>query len=102
MKPIKQTVYLSINTDEPSLIVQEYQREIIVDLVKDVEGYFFTPKQLNEYTANIIKQALETGAQKAVIKNEWEGNTGSEYYDTVVDRQSITNTFEETYQKLKV
>jgi hypothetical protein len=26
-------------------------------------------------------------------KNEWEGNTGSEYCDTVVDRDSIINAY---------
>ena len=48
------------------------------------------------------KTFLEAGAQKAVTKNEWEGNTGSEYCDTVVDKQSITNTFEETFKKFEI
>lgn len=98
MKPIKSTVYLPVNTDEPSLIVQEYQREITVDLVKDVEGYFFTPEQLNEYTANVIKKALETAAENAesYIFDE-DGETCSE-----VRKQSITNTFEEIYRVFSV
>ena len=87
MKPTKQTVYLPV--------------ENFITPVKE-EGYFFTPEQLNEYTQGVIKQALETAAQKAVTKDEWEGNTGSEYCDTVVDKQSITNTFEETYKKFEV
>jgi hypothetical protein len=88
--PTKQTVYLPVE----GLTITEF--------MEYKEGYFFTPEQLNEYTANVIKQSLETAAEKAVTKNEWEGNTGSEYYDTVVNRQSITNTYEETFQKFKV
>ena len=66
------------------------------------EGYFFTPEQLNEYTQRVIKQALQTAALKAVTKDEWEGNTGSEYCDTVVDSQSITNTFEQIFKQFEV
>lgn len=92
-KLIKQTVYLSVNTDDPSLVVQEYQREITVDLVKDVEGYFFTPEQLNEYTTNVIKQALETAAENA--NDMW-------LRKSFIDKQSITNTFDETFKKFEV
>ena len=65
-------------------------------------GYFFTPEQLNEYTANVIKQALETGAEKAEpnILNKCAKNPKFTIVD--VDKKSITNTFEETYEKLKV
>lgn len=28
------------------------------------QGFFFTPEQLNEYTQGVIKQALETAAEK--------------------------------------
>jgi hypothetical protein len=67
------------------------------------EGYFFTPEQLNEYTQSVIKQALETAAEKAnsfIDGDESvyiQGNVWSE-----VDKQSITNTFEETYKKFEV
>lgn len=61
------------------------------------EGYFFTPEQLNEYTQGVIKQALETAAEKAEIKyvSEWSD-------ELEVNKQSIRNTFEETFQKYKV
>lgn len=57
--------------------------------LKPQEGYFFTSEQLNEYTANVIKQALDTAA-----KTRRNG-----FYDSTKDEQSITNTFEETYKK---
>lgn len=77
-KPKLQTVYLPI------------------ERIHDT-GYFFTAEQLNEYTANVIKQALETAAENA------EGYTeGAEGNDAFVDRQSITNTFEEIFEKFKI
>ena len=56
------------------------------------EGYFFTPEQLNEYTQSVIKQALETAAEKAELIP----------HDVDIDLKSITNTFEETFKKFKV
>lgn len=79
MKPTKQTVYLPIE-------------KAITNWLKPKEGYFFTQEQLNEYTANVIKQALETAA-----KTRRNG-----FYDSTKDEQSITNTFEETYKKFEV
>ncbi len=43
-----------------------------------------------------VTAALETTSKKARTKNEWEGNTNSEYCDTVVDRDSILNAYPET------
>lgn len=58
----------------------------------------FTPEQLNEYTQNVIKQALETAAEKAEsYVFEEDGETCCE-----VRKQSITNTFEETYKQFFV
>ena len=88
-------------------------------------GYFFTPDQLNEYTQNVIKQALETAAEKAKIKEdelETESYTkadefaqGKSYSYTTdmdgcligvdtfeIDKQSITSTFEETFKQFEV
>ena len=46
-----------------------------------------------EFAKLHVKEALETASKKAKTKNEWEGNTGSEYCDTVVDRESIINAY---------
>ena len=129
MTPTKQMVYIPVKIEDETLLankiynfVNEIDEEKILfsdkfneeqindklpqalgfDLIKEQEGYFFTPEQLNEYTANVIKDALNTAAEKAVTKDEWEGNTGSEYCNTVVDKQSITNTFEETFKKFEI
>jgi hypothetical protein len=52
--------------------------ERIDEWVNQQEGYFFTPEQLNEYTANVIKQALETAAEKADITYTQETHPFSE------------------------
>ena len=72
---------------------------------RQMEGieFILTPEQLNEYTANVIKQALEVAAEKAdsyIDMNEdtyVEGNIWSE-----VDKESILNTFEEVYQRFSI
>jgi hypothetical protein len=46
-----------------------------------------------EFAKLHVKEALETASKKAKTKDEWEGNTGSEYCDTVVDRESIINAY---------
>jgi len=70
------------------------------------EAFVFTPEQLNEYTQSVIKQALETAAEKAEIKERkvsYSSSSGSEYgYVQSINKQSIIYTFEETYKKYKV
>ena len=43
-----------------------------------------------------VTAALEAASKKATTYNEYYGNTGSEYCDTVVDRDSILNAYPET------
>jgi|688.fasta_scaffold1767399_2 hypothetical protein len=86
MIPTKQTVYLPVSEN----IIFHTEN------FKKQEGYFFTPEQLNEYTANVIKQALETAAEKALCDFDEGGCT------EFVDEQSITNTFEETFKLYQV
>jgi len=128
MKPIKQTVYLPVEVEDASgnyydsgeekpyyEIVDANNGERIDELVNEQEGYFFTPEQLNEYTQSVIKQALETAAEKAkVVKDLGEDSNGTlvyevteYYYDETgypiyTEKQSITNTFEETFKLYQV
>lgn len=57
----KQTVYLPVKEET------EYTTPSWSGPLEQNEGYFLTPEQLNEYTANVIKQALETAAKKAQL-----------------------------------
>lgn len=110
MTPTKQTVYLPIKEHS---IFKILESGIGLENFYPEEGYFFTSEQLNEYTQSVIKQALETAAEKSKIKREetheivfkgFSGGNPSYGNKEIItcDKQSITNTFEETYQKLKV
>lgn len=59
-------------------------------------GYFFTQEQLNKYTENIIKESLE------IAKNNLRQASGTFNSDYFSQKQSITNSFNEIYKKLKV
>lgn len=106
MKPTKQTVYLPVKITEefwkkydsgeerPEYeIVDANNGERIDEWVNQQEGYFFTPEQLNQYTHNVIKQALETAAINAY---------NDSLYPFTVDADSITNTFSKTFNEFKV
>jgi hypothetical protein len=135
MTPTKQTVYLPVEITEefwkkydsgeerPEYeIVDANNGERIDEWVNEQKGYFFTPEQLNEYTANVVRQALETAANRAyaLVKDhdlyirECVGTKYSVNIDmsedsplqygcsVITDKESITDTFEETYKKFEV
>ena len=62
-------------------------------------------EELNKYTQNVIKESLEIASEKAIVYEEdwgvpeWSANYNPE---TLIDKQSITNSFNEIYEKLKV
>lgn len=63
--------------------------------------HFFTSEELNEYTKGVIKQALETAAENVFISNHIPDEDDDRVYKEV-NKQSITNTFEETFKKFEV
>lgn len=109
MKPTKQLVYLPVeiteefwtkwdNGEKPDYDLANVETgENIESWVNEKEGYFFTPKELNEYTANVIRQALETAADK--VKVRFTDKTLSK---TEISVESITNTFEETFKRFEL
>lgn len=103
MKSTKQTVYLPVNDewvkDKPTLMSSD--GEWVCNLSENI-GYFFTPEQLNEYTQSVIKQALETAAEEADIKAEFDYGLDEIYEYHVADKESITNTFSKTFKKFEV
>lgn len=127
----KQTVYLPVKIDDefwtkwdngekPDYDLAHVETgENIESWVNEKEGYFFTPEQVNEYTQNVIKQSLETAAEK--VKKEITEIDGCDdhtpymgacgtcgYYPMPkihvvhVDKESILNVVEEVYGKLQV
>lgn len=107
MKPTKQTVYLP---NEKCKILEHSDCPTIIipngTILSGEKLFVFTPEQLNEYTASVIKQALENAAEKAEIKERrvtYSSSSGSEYgYVQSINKHSITNTFDETFQKFEV
>lgn len=129
IKPNKQTVYLPVKVEDEfpngECVMISQTHDMLVGYPADVDGeiqaddehqilshithwlkpkeiFVFTPEQLNEYTANVIRQALETAAQKAELYDESCESFGENQVSYYVDEESITNTFEETYKKFEV
>ncbi len=106
---IKQTVYLPKDNSKTVF------RPIDLPVEKTIrqEGYFFTTEELNQHISNVIKDALDTAAEKSKIKREetheivfkgFSGGNPSYGNKEIItcDKQSITNTFEQTFQKYKL
>lgn len=88
MTPTKKTVYVPVNGEQEKVVCNDYPDWLdTITGVIEQEGYFFTPEQLNEYTEKVIKDALATAADKRTLK---------------VVKESITNTFDETFNKFKL
>lgn len=115
MTPSKKTVYLPVKVEDEKIPeytlaivscegnthfnqVKYYAShfkedfEMVTHWLKPQEAFVFTPEQLNEYTANVVRQALETAAEKAELLP----------HDVDIDLKSITNTLEETCKKFEV
>lgn len=105
--PIKQEVYLPVRDetkidDETEYIAAEYHNGAYVEGIERKEGYFFTTEELNQHISNVIKNALDTAAetQKETCICNQESCVCSDKSNYIM--QSITNTFEQTFQKYKV
>ena len=96
--PIKQTVYLPKDNSKTVF------RPIDLPVEKTIrqEGYFFTPEELNQHISNVIKGALDTAAetQKETCICNQEFCVCSDKSNYIM--HSITNTFEQIFQKYKV
>jgi hypothetical protein len=52
-----------------------------------------TPYFMIEFAKLHVEAALKAASEKATIKYEYEGNTGSEYYSEYVNSSSILNAY---------
>lgn len=66
------------------------------------EGYFFTPEEYNKHIQEVIDDALETAAEKAYVDNNHIQGCAMDSDDFEVNKESITDTFEETFKKFKI
>ena len=64
---------------------------------KDINGLpmSFNEKMI-EFAKMHVEAALKAASEKAKIKYEYSGNTGSEYCDEYVDYNSITEAYPES------
>ena len=122
MTPTKQAVYLTVKVEDEIPELDGYYRtqeegtsylhngnwfnnhllekpRYPIHWLKEQESFVFTPEQLNEYTANVIKQALETAAENVEIDSI---NLGASEFQDVVSESSIIDTFEDTFKKFEV
>lgn len=83
--------------------------EMVTHWLKPQEAFVLTPEQLNDYTQSVIKQALNTAAEKVTYMKECGKINNEKCYavfchncSDVIDKESITNTFEETFKNFEV
>ena len=67
------------------------------DFLNQDESGVFTEVDITqamiEFAGLHVAAALKAASEKARTKPVWEGNTGSEYCDTVIDTRSIINSY---------
>jgi hypothetical protein len=67
------------------------------------KGIFFTVEEYNAKIKEVIEETLKNGAEKAYTKDIGEVNAEGSYEEYhIIDKDSILNTFEESYKKFKI
>ena len=94
-----QTVYVPVNGDYDTAVCN-YASDgwLHEETVIPKKGIFFTQEEYNKHIKEIIENTLRSGAENAEIDYEEEKT----YDFTFVNKDSILNTFEETYLKYKI
>jgi hypothetical protein len=100
LKP--QIVYLPVSEawveGKPTLMSSD--GEWVCNLYQNI-GYFFTPEQLNQHIEDIIKDTLRVAAEKATMKLLIDEENDI-VQEANIDKESITDTFNQTYNKWKI
>lgn len=79
-------------------ILEQYPQKLGFKLLKLKEGIFFTVEEYNAHIKEVIEETLKNGAEEAKITY-----TEEKTWDfTEVDKDSILNTFEQSYKKFKI
>jgi len=76
---------------ENNITAEEFLKPYHDDLVL---GRIILHKAMIEFAKLHCEAQLKAILEKAKTKIEWEGNTGSEYYGIVVDKDSIINAYD--------
>ena len=81
-------------------ILEQYPQRLGFKLLKPKEGIFFTVEEYNAKIKEVIEETLKNGVKKA--KTYDADNYTTLIGDYQVDKDSILNTFEESYKKFKI
>lgn len=108
MKQILKTVYIPVKGDYPKYVVDENIPEFY-DTVEEQQLITFTQEEFNSFIKKVIEDTLENAAKNVTYKMEC-GKLNSEKCcavfcyncNYIIDKQSITNTFEGSYLKFKL
>lgn len=106
-KQLVQTVYVPVNGDYDTAVCN-YSSDgwVHEETVIPKEGIFFTQEEYNKHIKEIIENTLKNGAENANVKDFKVNYTGVRaggfYIEKIIDKDSILNTFEETYLKYKI
>mgnify|MGYP003491829015 CR=1 FL=1 len=106
-KQLVQTVYVPVNGDYDTAVCNYSSGGWLhEETVIPKEGIFFTQEEYNKHIKEIIENTLKNGAKNANVKDFKVNYTGVRaggfYIEKIIDKDSILNTFEETYLKYKI
>jgi len=94
-KQLVQTVYIP---DKDRVHISEF--DVITHpayRLQGQKGIFFTVEEYNKYIKEVIEETLKNGAEEAVLT--YRSDNG---FCFVAKKDSILNTFEESYKKFKI
>ncbi len=97
-KPELKTVYIPINGESELVVAYDYPDWMdTIGCVKEQQLITFTPEEYNQHIKDIIKETLDNAADKADTCEQ----AVMRGHEVIVDKESITNTLESTFNKLK-
>lgn len=105
-KPEIKTVYVPVNGSSTLFVVEEGR---ISDSVEEQQLITFTPEEYNKHIQKVIDDALNTAAKEVTLKEydeiDWDINwmiSDSKGQDFILNKESITNTSKQTFEKWKI
>ena len=113
-KQLVQTVYLRTSNSNTKLQVgsidqRDYYKSFEKEAdVEEEEGIFFTQEEYNKHIKEVIENTLKNGAESVEIHFDNSQNLSRDFEYAIeskriwVPKNSILNTFEETYLKYKI
>jgi len=100
-KPELKTVYIPVN-EYKDYTVSYKMEEGACDYVNKQQLITFTPEEYNNHIKDIIKETLDNAADNAIAEPFFmEGEIAYMSDRSPVNKESITNTLENTFNKLK-